>query len=166
MKTLLQKRQQSLSVVLDEAGEAVKDELNNNSPEPTWKTDTDSASMATPSCSQEFESDLNTESEREIFVGNNESEGNGKNEIRLGSSYARNMDKHVSSSFGQSPLGGSSSSLKPGPLHGAWNSMQETIHEVCSFIFKTPGHLISTTLIAVGATCICDDVAVLRMMKW
>jgi len=142
MKTLLQKRQRSLSLVLDEAGEAVKDEPNNNSPEPTWKTYTDYASMASPSCSQGFESDLNTESEREICVGKNELEGNGKNEIRLGSGYTRYMDKHGSSSSGQSPLEGNSSFLKPGPLHGAWNSMQETIHEVCSSIFKTPGHLI------------------------
>ena len=166
MKTLLQKRQQSLSLVLNEAGEAVKDEPNNNSPEPTWKTDTDNASMATPSCSEGFESDLNIESEREICVGKNELEGNSKNEIRLGSGYTRNMDKHGSSSFGQSPLEGNSSLLKPRPLHGAWNSMQETIHDVCSSIFKTPRHLTSTTLIAVGATCISDDVVVLRVMNW
>lgn len=152
-------------MVLDEAGEAVKDEPNNNSLEPTWKTNTDYASVATPSCSQEFDTDLNTDSEREIFVGKNESEGHEKNEISLGSGYTRNMDKQGSSSFEQSALGGSSSLLKPGPLHAAWNSMQETIHEVCSSIFKASGHLTSTTLIAVGATCICDDVAVLRVMK-
>jgi hypothetical protein len=113
-----------------------------------------------------FESDLNIESEIEICVGKNELEGNGKNGIRLGSGYTRNMDKHGSSSFGQSPLEGNSSLLKPRPLHGAWNSMQETIHDVCSSIFKTPRHLTSTTFIAVGATCISDDVEVLRVMNW
>lgn len=74
------------------------------------------------------------------------------------------MDKQ-GSSLGQSPFGGSSL-LEPGPLHAAWNSMQETINEVCSSIVNSPGHLVSTTLIAVVATCICDDVAVLRVMKW
>lgn len=79
MKTVLEKRQRSLSVVLDEAGEAVKDEPNNNPPEPTWKTNKDTASVATPSCSEEFESGPNTESEREIVVEKNELEGPGKN---------------------------------------------------------------------------------------
>lgn len=46
-------------MVLDEEAEAVEDESNNNSPEPTWKTDKDFASVATPSCS--LESDPNTE---------------------------------------------------------------------------------------------------------
>ena len=109
------------------------------------KRNGDSVYNFTPTSSQELDPNLMKKLEKDLFIHNKESEGSshgsasktgggsshGSREARSGTGQFKAIDKEGSTGPGRNGL------FSQGPLHAAWNNMQDTYTEVsfCVFLF-------------------------------
>ncbi|XP_024380359.1 uncharacterized protein [Physcomitrium patens] len=114
-----------------------KKSIKFNSPLHPWKRNGDSTSVITPTSSQELDSSLTKKIEKDLFVQNKEINGSSYGATCTVGEASNHGSKEGLSGTGQSKAMDGEGSTRParnglfsqGPLHVAWNNMQDTYSE-------------------------------------